>query len=170
MIERLKNLAADSVELVSCKDSKLFELAVKEETISHRLAFYLENLIIDLSNGEFDGSVVDCEYNRHGDEEKRLFEIIDKYPKKKTDIIRPDIVLHNRGNNQKNLIIFEVKKNNGRYKEYAKDKLKAYVDSSSYNYKLGVYVEFFVGQKYRMCCNKGKIVYKIEFFESKISG
>jgi hypothetical protein len=91
-------------------------------------------------------------------------EVSRNYPSKKNDIVRPDIVLHERGNDERNLIIIEVKKNNGRDKGYAKDKLRAYVDSASYGYKLGVYIEFFVGQAYKKRHVNGKDVYQIEFF------
>jgi hypothetical protein len=46
------------------RDTNLFAIDVNERTLAHRLAVYLERRLPDLH--------VDCEYNRHGHDPKRL--------------------------------------------------------------------------------------------------
>lgn len=60
------------------KDNLLLELGVREEAISHRIAFYIEQAFeqkkYDLSfNSEtIESLVIDCEYNKHQDTKKFL--------------------------------------------------------------------------------------------------
>lgn len=71
---------------------------IHEQALSHRLAVHLEN------SGFFTGYHIDCEYNRYGEK-----------PKKNVsgERIRPDIVIHVRGNQLGgNLIIIQNKKFN----------------------------------------------------------
>ncbi len=68
---------------------------IHEQALAHRLAYHLEN------SGWFVGYMVDCEYNRHGADQKT-----DESGK----CFRPDIVIHVRGNDDDNLIMIETKK------------------------------------------------------------
>lgn len=135
------------------KDSLLLELDVREEALSHRVAFYLEQALeekkYDLSfdSETIESLVTDCEYDKHLDVKKTLHGLIEKYPKKPTKEIRPDIVLHKRNSNT-NLIVIEIKKKKSRNKQYAKDKALAFVESS-YKYKFGIYLEFNTGTNYK---------------------
>lgn len=81
------------------KDRYLIQYATHENTINARLARYLEDI---LSSDEID---VDVEYNKNGEGFK---EYIDRDDLKK--YARIDIIIHQRGNNNKNLIAFECKK------------------------------------------------------------
>jgi len=142
----LKEAILEALKFFIKKDDSLLRLNVREEAISHRLAFYLEQTFNRLKCGlalnvkEIESITVDCEYDKHNDAPKTLQDIIQKYPKKKTDLIRPDIVLHKR-NSGTNLIVIEIKKKKSRDKEYAKDKIKAFIESS-YAYQLGIYIVF----------------------------
>ena len=69
------------------KDSK----HISELSISHKLGHYLALLIT-----EYD---VDCEYNRNKDDKK----IMEK------SHIRPDIIIHERGSNEHNFAVIEIK-------------------------------------------------------------
>lgn len=69
------------------KDSK----HISELSISHKLGHYLALLIT-----EYD---VDCEYNRNVADKKSMGE----------SHIRPDIIIHKRGNNEKNFVVIEIK-------------------------------------------------------------
>lgn len=69
------------------KDSK----HISELSISHKLGHYLALLIT-----EYD---VDCEYNRNVADKKSMGE----------SRIRPDIIIHKRGNNEKNFVVIEIK-------------------------------------------------------------
>ena len=150
----LKRLILIALKRFLEKESDLLVLDAREEAISHRLSFYMEKTLensktkwdFSFQAEEIESLVVDCEYNKHKDGGKVLSEIIIKYPDKKTDIVRPDIILHKR-NSGLNLVIIEVKKKNSREKQYAKDKVQAFVESS-YNYQLGIYIEFNSGAEY----------------------
>lgn len=74
--------------------------------------------------------------------------MIGKYHKKPTEEVRPDIVLHKR-NSDINLVVIEIKKKKSDNKQYAKDKVLAFVESS-YKYKLGIYIEFNTGTGYKV--------------------
>lgn len=79
------------------RDSDLFFLDASEWAIAHRLAVYLEI--------EIAGWNVDCEYNRQGqskDVKKMLSDVK----------VRPDIILHHRGQMERehNLLVVEIKK------------------------------------------------------------
>ena len=80
------------------KDSALFRRDVHEVAISHRLAIYLEQI---LKEKKLLGDCsVDIEYNRN------LYG--GKYLSKENE--RPDILVHKRGNHERNLLIIEIKK------------------------------------------------------------
>lgn len=72
---------------------------VGERSIVFRLAHYMQN-IMD-SNPAFANYVLDCEYNRNGVHAKKL-------PSFRNGVY-PDVIIHNRGNNDSNLLIMEVK-------------------------------------------------------------
>lgn len=136
------------------KDSMLLELNVREEAVSHRVAFYLEQALeqkkddLSFDSEIIESLVVDCEYDKHRDVEKILDGLIEKYPKKPTEEVRPDIVLHKRSSDI-NLVVIEIKKEKSDNKQYAKDKVLAFVESS-YKYKLGIYIEFNTGTNYKI--------------------
>jgi hypothetical protein len=78
-------------------DTELLRYGVKEEAISHRLGCYLR----DIFEGENKPCVVDCEYNKFGEGKGKVVE---------GKNIRPDIIIHQRGNQNYNLMAIEVKK------------------------------------------------------------
>jgi hypothetical protein len=111
------------------EDSDLFKRGNYEVTISTKLAQYL---FIEFKN--FD---VDCEYNKHVDGEKYSTEL--------NKNIRPDIIIHERGNDSNNLLCIEIKKENKSKKRGDKDfsKLKSLTkQDGKYKYQLGVYINF----------------------------
>lgn len=112
----------------------IYDYKVKEEAISHRLGCYLRD--------EFEqqicflGCKVDCEYNKFGEDEKTA------YGKR----IRPDIIIHKRGNQNTNILAIEIKKrrtpNNWDIK-----KLKYFTSKNKrlkykYRYKLSLFIGF----------------------------
>ena len=138
-------------------DSVLLELSAHEQAISHRIGVYLEQTFASEKLN------IDCEYNKHLDGVKRIdlhdlnpelykpcgcdacrkiidqniHEILEKD-------FRPDVVIHSRGNDTKNVIVIEIKKS----KECSFDeaKLKALTRSrdsgGEYGYELGVFIWF----------------------------
>ncbi len=149
-IEVVKKMLLLGIQNFLTEDIQLLELNVREEALSHRLAYYLERA---LETHKYDLSVprelldeirIDCEYDKHGNEKKNLSDIMQKYPDNNTDVVRPDIVMHVRGSDTHNLMVIEVKKTNGKDKTYAKEKVASFV-TSSYAYMTGVYMEFNTG-------------------------
>lgn len=111
-------------------DSYLLENNLHERTIVHRLAIYLEQ--------QFPGWNVDCEYNNNCGDIKKVKAIktcyntkvkSDKYAS--TQRVYPDIIVHHRGYNTKNLLVIEVKKNDEE-NECDKLKLQHYKDDLGY--------------------------------------
>jgi hypothetical protein len=88
------------------RDHHLLESECSERSITHHLAVYLA--------AEFPRYNVDCEYNRDGFDVKRL-----KLGERKVKVsddeldavtVFPDVVVHQRGTNVRNLLVIEVKK------------------------------------------------------------
>lgn len=146
------------------KDKILLKINVEEETISHKLAMYLEK--------EFSGFDVDVEYNRQGktvDIVKKLYMAgfdADSYGYKN---VLPDIVIHNRGDNDKNTLVIEVKKskNTGHPFDKDKEKLKAFVNNieGGFNYNFGLFLYLFTGDDFDKKINAGENWYILEWFQ-----
>ena len=102
------------------QDKELLEININERTISHKLAEHLQR--------QFDGYNVDCEYNRYGDDVKKITRIFDKagVHTNPDDIngitVYPDIIVHRRRSKDKdNLLVIEVKKSNNSLGETGKN-------------------------------------------------
>lgn len=80
---------------------------IHEQGLTHRLAYYIE------ASGNFSGYNIDCEYNRYNAEAKR---------NNKSELIKPDIIIHARGEQKHNLIIIQAKKYNDSRGEIEKSK------------------------------------------------
>src|SRR5437016_6301336 len=74
-------------------DLDLLSRNVHEQAITSRLADHLRR--------QFPEWHVDCEYNREGEQRKRL----------SGRVVKPDIIIHRRGT-QENFLVIEVKKSN----------------------------------------------------------
>lgn len=87
----------EAINILINRDAKLFSVEASEWALAHRLAVYLEQLI--------PGWHVDCEYNRQGHgQDSKMNDFGNK--------IRPDIILHHRGEPaiEHNLLLIEIKK------------------------------------------------------------
>ena len=99
---------------------ELLELGVTERALSHHLARYLAHLVPA-------GYDVDVEYNRHGEDPKRL----NLPPRRALDrelratTVFPDILIHKRNTDERNLLVLEMKKP-GEGLEYDEIKLRAF--------------------------------------------
>ncbi len=117
------------------RDYRLLKDRVHEQTLTGRLSYYLQH--------EFPDHNVDAEYNKHYEDEKRYgyFE--------EDDVARPDIIVHQRGSDDRNLLVIEVKKRSEGSSDDAKDILKlegltrrATADHHYFGYKYGVFIDF----------------------------
>ena len=79
------------------KSNKWFH--VGERSIVFRFAHYLDNLISD--DEDLRQLNVDCEYNRNGNQPKKL--------KPDGNGKYPDVILHERGSNEYNTLVIEFK-------------------------------------------------------------
>jgi hypothetical protein len=122
------------------KDIALIQVNANERSISHKLAQYLEE--------QFKGWDVDCEYNRYGDDEKKvlneeLFGHWKSFPVRVNDedakSIFPDIIVHHRRTSD-NLLVVEVKKSTTDWNsELDVQKLMALTRQKyKYGYKFGL--------------------------------
>ena len=146
-------LLKQSVDLLYTNDSYLIKHCVHEQDISHRIAHYFENLLNHYSWYKKSSFNVEVEYNRNFDDSKRVYNNcyncdnaicyihqfsyqIDNYQSS----CKPDIILHERGSNDNNILVVEIKKRNDDGKEdFAK--LSAFTcNDSDYKYKMGIYI------------------------------
>ena len=131
------------VDIVECalrklydKDRFLIEQQINEPCICHKFAEYLQEHFYEYN--------VDCVYNRHGKLVKEADGI--SYERgSKTDFIYPDILVHVRGNDERNILAVEAKK---KYYDKKDDyaKLRFLTDKNKgYDYKLGLFIRFLRG-------------------------
>ena len=103
---------------------------VGERSIVFRFAHYLQNY---LYNTDYQKYHLDCEYNRNGIETKKL-------PDLKYGTI-PDLIIHQRGSNDNNLLVMEFKTYWNVEQENDIKKISAFLENNeinSYNYKYGI--------------------------------
>lgn len=141
------------------EEKEIIKIDVNERTLSTRLMFHLQTLLLsEIYQESYKEYSVDCEYNRR----KEIVKILPKEYReleKKDKQIYPDIIFHQR-NNEKNLMIIEMKKTyslDEGGKNENRDRLKFLTSlrkENKYKYLLGVYFEV----------NKFPDKCKIEFF------
>jgi hypothetical protein len=116
----ITKLVNQAIDLLIENEPQLLDLNVTERALSHHLARYLGELVPE-------GFNVDCEYNRHFDDPKRL----DLKPRQAKDreiratTVFPDIIVHKRDSDTENLLVLEMKKP-GEKLGYDKAKLLAF--------------------------------------------
>ena len=156
------------------ENPSLLELDAHEQTISHRIAYYLEKLFCKSGGEELN---VDCEYNKRVDAYKRsnidLNKYLKEYPPEEfknchcykckqwlkntfpetlyKKPIRPDILVHLRRHNgpDHNQVVIEIKK--AKICPFDKSKLQALTEldksEECYGYQLGVFLYFPVPER-----------------------
>lgn len=133
----LVNLALDDLYK---NDSYLFKINSSEESMIFHFGRYLINHLE--KNTFFDKYNVDFEYNRNATNPKIYKEIC--YMNEIHKIL-PDIILHQRGHNHKNILVIEFKKSSNyssKRIQHDYSKLQTLTDSYfPYKYKLGLFVK-----------------------------
>jgi len=131
ILRKVRNALKDFFQ----EEQSLLDVNASERSISHKFAEYLQK--------QFHNLDVDCEYNRHGSDIKRLKYYLPKQTevdKLEAKTIFPDIVVHKRGNDKNNTVVIEIKKSNSGQDHTADiQKLKAFT-GSQYKYKLGIFL------------------------------
>jgi len=109
-ISEIKRRLEYCIDSIYVNESDLFIRNNYEVTISTKLAQYL---FIEFRNYD-----VDCEYNKHFDGRKFVEELDAE--------VRPDIIIHKRGNDKDNLVYIEIKKEQNRLsRDYDYSKIQA---------------------------------------------
>jgi len=116
-------------------DWDLLDVDANERSITHKLAEHLQR--------EFPDWYVDCEYNRRRDDIKRFYLDLDfreiRADDTDAETVFPDIIVHQRCTEQ-NLLVIEVKKNNGQKDTRDIKKLKAFTTRLEYQYQYGLFL------------------------------
>jgi hypothetical protein len=136
--ERIKEKVYGALDLLRLHDYYLLKEDINERTITHKLAEHLQHYFYSYN--------VDCEYNRNINELDSLKKIrISKTEKS----VFPDIIVHKRGKNDKNLLIVELKKSTSSESlDYDYLKLMSYTQQNTpntLNYQFGVFIKIFTG-------------------------
>jgi hypothetical protein len=132
--EEINHRIKIAIEILFKNDIFLLKNDVNERSISHKLAEYLQQ--------QFPGWNVDCEYNRKKIDIKKLEGISECSEEKSTDIVIPDIIIHQRNKNTKNLLVLEIKTNNDNPNCDIK-KLEFFTsEKGEYKYNFGLFLKF----------------------------
>lgn len=118
--ETIDNLVNKAIDTLVDNEPQLLDLNVTKRALSHHLARYLGELVPE-------GFNVDCAYNRHFDDPKRLN--LKRRQAKDRELrattVFPDIIVHKRDSDTNNLLVLEVKKP-GESFNYDQNKLLAF--------------------------------------------
>ncbi|MCJ7511246.1 MAG: hypothetical protein MUP14_10245 [Dehalococcoidia bacterium] len=127
-----------ALQLFFLKDCALLELTVNECSISHKLAEHLQYLFKEYE--------VDCEYNRHGIYPKRIHRDHRTDAEGSDGRVFPDIVIHKRGHDERNLLAIEIKKRDNTDVSGDVEKLEV-LTGQEFGYKTGLLIIFDVQNK-----------------------
>lgn len=160
--EDVKKRLCAALDILNKEDFYLLCEDLHERTIAHKLAEHLQRVFPEYN--------VDCEYNKNIDSaamsrNKRLTMLKEKYEELKKKLIvsedeyipvsvYPDIIIHERGKNSKNLLVIEMK-NSTRIISKTKDfdilKLESFTDQTengTLKYTYGVFLVLKTGKDY----------------------
>lgn len=135
-IERIINM---SLDLLYSKDKKIFKNDLCERCIAFRFGLYFYQIMQEENCSNF-GYDIDMEYNRHKADIK--------YTQKLKNGTYPDLIVHKRNTDKKNLLVIEFKKWKDNYtiKRLIKNditKIEEFVDcQGDYRYKYGASIIF----------------------------
>jgi len=153
--DRVFGALESAARMVGKMDAYLLENDLRKEAISHRLAYYLEETLLEDKILDLKNFSIDCEYNSGAGYQRKYLQI--KWPKgsqsqlrKRDQHVRPDIIVHQRGRDYENtnLLMVEVKKSSTisqTAEKFAVLKCEAY-RKSSLRYLFAAYVCFTTGQ------------------------
>lgn len=153
-IEDIKILIADALYHFYQNDFSLMnyeteDKAVSERCMVFRIGWYIQNYMNKETKwSSFD---LDAEYNRCFEHPKSMYrQTLDGIKKKIGDAV-PDLLIHKRGDNDNNMVVFEFKKS-GLYEKNGKDadykKLMYFTDlKNEYKYKFGLWIVLYKTKK-----------------------
>lgn len=146
-IQEIEGCLNSAIDALLATDGHLIAVDSSERSISHCLAVHLMH--------QFPGYSVDCEYNRDGFDVKRL-ELDERQATDDTTeavTVFPDIVVHERGISERNLLVVEMKKGSSTVSaDYDFKKLRAF--RHELNYQFAAHVT--LGK-----CTSGELIRKV---------
>lgn len=158
-LEKERDRVFDALEraarLVGQRDAYILENDLREEAIIHRLAHYLEEILLNDKTLDLEHFAVDCQYNSGSGYRRKFLKI--PWPegsqsqlRKRDKHVRPDVIVHQRGTdvNHLNLLMVEVRKSSTisqASQRFAILKCERYLNSAL-NYMFAGYVCFITGQ------------------------
>ena len=155
--DEVKDYLTQATARVEKEDSHLLMVDVSERCIAARLAMYLREYFADYD--------VDAEYNRHGEDKKKLYDLVDKHDCSRDrgdegQRVLPDVIVHRRGDDDSNLLIVEMKKsaNQG---DIARDRHRIKAFRAELGYEFGALV---------VCETKGHSAIFFEWYEEDSGG
>ena len=101
----VRRILEEALRRIEADDRHLLENDLAERCIASRLAMYMQP--------SFNGWSVDVEYNRKGDIAKRLGvprECANAVDRNGEALVIPDVIVHERGPQGRNLLVIELKK------------------------------------------------------------
>lgn len=131
----IKQAITSALERVYTDDLSLIEREAHERSIAFRFGLYFTEAVTQTSFGEDDELTIDFDYNRNQDNVKNMdgFNPIHG--------VLPDIILHHRGHNDKNVVVIEFK---GYWSGNGNDHEKlcgfTHQELNDYQYGLGVFI------------------------------
>ena len=137
---QLGTIVESCIDKLIAHDVFLLQASVHEQAMTGRLASHLQDWFPDHK--------VDIEYNRHQLAVKtaHLLSGVKK--------VKPDVVVHQRGHDDANLLVVEVKvlgRGTAEDREHAHDKLAALVHGEEFRYRYGLFLELGLNQDQQGC-------------------
>lgn len=141
-ITELKEIINDALEWLYDEDILLIQNRTHERSIAFRFGLYFDNLFLDSTFGKDEDLTIDFDYNRNGGNVKNMEGFSEIHG------IFPDIIIHHRGFNDKNILVVEFKGTWNRNNSARKDdfrKLEGFThrEINDYQYGLGAFVDLF---------------------------
>lgn len=132
-INELKGIVENCINILYQKDSSLITRGGMEQSASFRFAIYLSESINKIE--WLKRLQLDIEYNKNGLNPKRT--------PRRPNGVRPDLIIHQRGDNTANILVVEIKGWwNDESREIDRIKLEDFThQDGEYKYGLGVFLE-----------------------------
>lgn len=143
-IDEIKNAIISSVERIYGQDFLLIARKAHERSCAFRFGLYFTEAVAQTSFGVDYDLTIDFDYNRNRDGVKNMEGFDDVHG------VFPDIILHHRGENDKNIVVIEFK---GYWTRSGDDHEKlcgfTHQEANDYHYGLGVFVR--LGTNFETC-------------------
>ncbi len=139
-ITELKSIVNGAIATLYGHDFPLFERRANERSIAFRFGLYFIELLRHSSFVEDLDLTIDFDYNRNLDNVKNMYGFNDRHG------VYPDIILHHRGYNDKNVLVIEFKgiwnkKKIARKDDFRKLREFTHPERNDYQYGLGIFVD-----------------------------